>query len=130
MEYTYLTALSYHKFFAFLSIFLTLLYFGFILLNHQKKGYAKRIRLFLPLYYLTLASIISTGFLLLAILKFRLNFSIALMILAVFAAIGLSAAGFKSLKKAIAQKNYAPYRLKMAKFLSIILILLLGAAFI
>lgn len=124
MDYTFATALSYHKFFAYTLIGLTLVYALLVLLP-ANKGYTKRIRLLLPAYYSFFAAVLTTGFLMMAIAKFRLNLSVILMIIAWIACIGLSSVGYKRLKKAAYAKDFVPYKKTMIKFLAIILAMLI-----
>ena len=125
MEYVFTEALKFHTFFAYVFTALTLILGGLVALRQTKK-YVRRIRLFLPTYYAIGAAIFTTGGLLWAIQNFALNFGVIFMIFAFLGAIGLNAIGFIAYKTG----DFRAYKITMAKLLSAVLVLLIGACLV
>ena len=129
MEYVFTEALKFHAFFAYVFTALTLVLGGLVALRQTKK-YVRRIRLFLPTYYAIGAAIFTTGGLLWAIQNFALNFGVIFMIFAFLGAIGLNAIGFKKLKIAYKTGDFRAYKFTLAKLLSSVMVLLIGACLV
>ncbi len=72
--------------------------------------FIKKIRLFLPIYYVFLALIIFTGSLLLALNHFAMNFNIILMILSWVLIFALAIFHFIQFKKARKMRHYRVFR--------------------
>ena len=92
--------------------------------------FLRRIRLFLPIYYATLAALIISGSVMLPVLCFDLNFKIYFMAVGSLAMIALSAASYKRLKIAYLSQNFAPYQRKMRVILGLNLAIILIASVI
>lgn len=129
MEYLYDTALDYHKFFALLVFVMSVIHL-FLTQFGSGEGYVKRIRLFLPAYYATLAMLCVTGAVILPIFDFKMSFSVVFMMIAFIVMIGLGAMGYKRLKMAWVSKNLEIYKKDMRVILAVNLALILLASFI
>ncbi|WP_298024231.1 hypothetical protein [uncultured Campylobacter sp.] len=92
--------------------------------------FLRRIRLFLPIYYATLAALIISGSVMLPVLRFDLSFRIYFMAAAALAMIILSAVSYKRLKIAYLSQNFAPYQRKMRVILGLSLAIILIASVI
>lgn len=92
--------------------------------------FLRRIRLFLPIYYATLAALIISGSVMLPVLRFDLSFKIYFMAIGSLAMIALSAASYKRLKIAYLSQNFAPYQRKMRVILGLSLAIILIASVI
>lgn len=92
--------------------------------------FLRRIRLFLPIYYATLAALIISGSVMLPVLRFDLSFRIYFMAVAALAMIVLSAVSYKRLKIAYLSQNFAPYQRKMRVILGLSLAIILIASVI
>ena len=73
-------------------------------------NFIRRIRLFLPIYYMFLAIVFFTGILMLALLNFNLNFYRILMIISWILILGLHIFQFKLFKKARSLRRYKSYK--------------------
>ena len=160
MDYLYQSALGFHKFFALAAAILTIIYLIFTQLkidaaaefrprsealnsaastpqaaNLKQKSrsglrFLRRIRLFLPIYYATLAALIISGSVMLPVLRFDLSFKIYFMAAAALAMIAFSAVSYKRLKIAYLSQNFAPYQRKMRVILGLNLAMILIASVI
>ena len=160
MDYMYQSALGFHKFFVLATAILTIIYLIFTQLNidaatefrpcgkalnsaasapqagnlkqKSRSGlrFLRRIRLFLPIYYTTLAALIISGSVMLPVLRFDLSFKIYFMAVGSLAMIALSAASYKRLKIAYLSQNFAPYQRKMRLILGLNLAIILIASVI
>ncbi len=160
MDYLYQSALGFHKFFALAAAILTIIYLIFTQLKidaaaefyprgkalnpaasapqaenlKQKSRSGLRvlrcIRLFLPIYYATLAALIISGSVMLPVLRFDLSFRIYFMAVGSLAMIALSAVSYKRLKIAYLSQNFAPYQHKMRVILGLNLAIILIASVI
>ena len=92
--------------------------------------FLRRIRLFLPIYYATLAALIISGSVMLPVLRFDLSFKIYFMAVGSLAMIALSAVSYKRLKIAYLSQNFAPYQRKMRVILGLNLAIILIASVI
>lgn len=159
MDYLYQSALGFHKFFALATAILTIIYLIFTQLkidaaefcprsealnsavsapqaeNLKQKSrsglrFLRRIRLFLPIYYATLAALIISGSVMLPVLRFDMSFKIYFMAVGSLAMIALSAVSYKRLKIAYLSQNFAPYQRKMRLILGLSLAIILIASVI
>ena len=160
MDYLYQNALGFHKFFALAAAILTIIYLIFTQLkidaaaefyprgkalnlavstpqaeNLKQKSrsglrFLRRIRLFLPIYYATLAALIISGSVMLPVLRFDLSFKIYFMAAGALAMIALSAVSYKRLKIAYLSQNFASYQRKMRVILGLNLAIILIASVI
>ena len=160
MDYLYQSALGFHKFFALATAILTIIYLIFTQLkidavaefrprkealnsavsapqaeNLKQKSrsglrFLRRVRLFLPIYYTTLAALIISGSVMLAVLRFDLSFKIYFMAVGSLAMIALSAVSYKRLKIAYLSQSFAPYQRKMRVILGLNLAIILIASVI
>ena len=160
MDYLYQSALGFHKFFALAAAILTIIYLIFTQLkidaaaefcprkealnfaasapqaeNLKQKSrfglrFLRRIRLFLPIYYATLAALIISGSVMLPVLRFDLSFKIYFMAVGSLAMIALSAVSYKRLKIAYLSQIFAPYQRKMRVILGLSLAIILIASVI
>ncbi|ASQ31150.1 hypothetical protein CAV_1544 [Campylobacter avium LMG 24591] len=73
-------------------------------------NFIKRIRLFLPIYYMFLAIVFFTGILMLALLNFELNHYRIFMIVSWCLILFLNILQYKSFKKARMYRRYKTYR--------------------
>lgn len=73
-------------------------------------NFIKRIRLFLPIYYMFLAIVFFTGILMLALLNFELNHYRIFMIISWCLILFLNILQYKSFKKARMYRRYKTYR--------------------
>lgn len=73
-------------------------------------NFIKRIRLFLPIYYMFLAIVFFTGILMLALLNFELNHYSIFMIVSWCLILFLNILQYKSFKKARMYRRYKTYR--------------------
>lgn len=73
-------------------------------------NFIKRIRLFLPIYYMFLAIVFFTGILMLALLNFELNHYSIFMIISWCLILFLNILQYKSFKKARMYRRYKTYR--------------------
>nr|WP_314794491.1 hypothetical protein [uncultured Campylobacter sp.] len=92
--------------------------------------FLRRIRLFLPIYYATLAALIISGSVMLPVLRFDLSFKIYFMAVGSLAMIALSVVSYKRLKIAYLSQNFAPYQRKMRVILGLSLAIILIASVI
>lgn len=109
----YKLALSLHINFVFILIGLIVLHFCLVQFGVNSASYAKRIRFFLPTYYMFLAAILLTGLLMMSAYYFHLSLRSVVMIAALTLLIGLGAMEFKKLKLAMRTKNFIDFRKKM-----------------
>lgn len=73
-------------------------------------SFIRKIRLFLPIYYLFLSLILFTGLVLLALLQFALSAKVLFMIVSWLFILGLNMFQFKLFKKARRLRRYAKFR--------------------
>lgn len=73
--------------------------------------FVRRIRLFLPMYNLFLASVLFTGLLLFALKSYEIDFWIGYMIAIWIVVFALSIVQYKSFKKARKSKKYNSFRM-------------------
>lgn len=73
--------------------------------------FVRRIRFFLPMYNLFLASVLFTGLLLLALKSYEMDFWIGYMIAVWIVVFALSIIQYKSFKKARKNKKYNSFRM-------------------
>lgn len=103
--------LALHLYSTYTSIFLV---FFYIFLTQDsfttEFNFIKRIRLFLPIYYMFLAIVFFTGILMLALLNFELNTYRIIMIISWILILGLNIFQFKLFKKARSMRRYKSYR--------------------
>ncbi|KAA6225222.1 MULTISPECIES: hypothetical protein [unclassified Campylobacter] len=120
MNESYAFFIALHIYTLYASSFLMLFY---LFLTQTKLAsefmYIRRIRLFLPAYYLFLALILFTGLLLWSVKKFELNFNILLMLVIYFLVFILALLHYKSFKKARKKRYYGMFR-----FFSVIVLIL------
>lgn len=115
--YDFVLALHFYSLYA--TGFLMLFYFSLTQGSFKTEfDFIKKIRLFLPIYYLFLAFIIFTGSLLLAFKHFAMSFNTFLMIVCWFAIFALAIFHFIQFKKARRIRHYRVFR-----FLSFIILL-------
>ena len=160
MDYLYQSALGFHKFFALAAAILTIIYLIFTQLkidaaaefcprkealnsavsapqaeNLKQKSrsglrFLRCIRLFLPIYYATLAALLISGSVMLPVLRFDLSFKIYFMAVGSLTVIALSAVSYKRLKIAYLSQNFASYQRKMRVILGLNLAIILIASVI
>jgi len=112
MEQSYEFFLALHLYSLYASGFLMLFYLILTQGNFKTEFvFIRRIRLFLPIYYLFLALILFTGALLLALNHFIFNLSFIFMILAWVLIFALAIFHFIQFKKARLKRSYASFRL-------------------
>ncbi len=108
---TFDLVLALHLYSTYTSIFLV---FFYIFLTQDsfttEFNFIKRIRLFLPIYYMFLAIVFFTGILMLALLNFELNTYRIIMIASWILILGLNIFQFKLFKKARSMRRYKSYR--------------------
>ena len=112
MNQSYELFLAIHLYSLYASGFL--MFFYLILTQSSFKTeflFIRRIRLFLPIYYLFLAFIVFTGCLLLALNKFEMKLNYYLMILSWILIFILAIFHFKKFKKARMLRRYTNFRL-------------------
>lgn len=111
MEQSYEFFLALHFYSLYASGFLMLFYLILTQGNFRTEFiFIRRIRLFLPIYYVFLAFILFTGFLLLAMKKFEMTLNIYLMILAWILIFALAIFHFVQFKKARRLRRYITFR--------------------
>lgn len=106
------TALSLHKGFVYILLALVILHFCLIHFGVNSPNYAKRIRLFLPTYYMFLAALLMTGLLMMSAYYFAMTLKSAVMLVVLALLIGLGAMEFKKLKIAMKSRNFIEFRKK------------------
>lgn len=112
MEQSYDIFLAFHLYSLYASGFLMLFYLFLTQGGFSSEFYfIRRIVLFLPAYYLFLAIIFFTGFLLLALKSFEMNFYFALMIFLWFLILALAIFHYKQFKKARMLRRYKNFRM-------------------
>ena len=112
MEQSYDVFLAFHLYSLYASGFLMLFYLFLTQGGFSSEFYfIRRIVLFLPAYYLFLAIIFFTGFLLLALKSFEMNFHFALMIFLWFLILALAIFHYKQFKKARMLRRYKNFRM-------------------
>ncbi len=103
--------LALHLYSIYTSVFLVFFYMFLTQDNCTTEfNFIRRIRLFLPIYYMFLAIVFFTGILMLALLNFNLNFYRILMIISWILILGLHIFQFKLFKKARSLRRYKSYK--------------------
>ncbi|MFQ6342752.1 hypothetical protein [Campylobacter sp. VTCC 70190] len=111
MEQSFEFFLALHLYSLYASGFLMLFYLILTQGNFKTEFiFIRRIRLFLPIYYLFLTLIIFTGSLLLALKQFQMNLSIWIMIFSWILIFALAIFHFICFKKARRFRRYATFR--------------------
>ena len=111
-EEIYEFIVAFHLYSLYATGFLMLFYLSLTQGNFKTEfEFIKKIRLFLPIYYIFLAFIIFTGALLLALNHFAMNFDIYLMILCWILIFSLAIFHFIQFKKARKIRHYRVFRL-------------------